>query len=511
MAEMAMWAANVASVFRSWSLSRQFAAAGGPIILGVAALAGMIASSIVTRNTVEGTASWTALLMESFLSRHVQVLSSNELLPPEASAAIDRLLESDRFGQRFPHLEIWKPDGLIAYSRRGELTGQRFEPPDGLVAALRGEVAARFTDLDAREHVARRFDQKYLEIYVPVRADNSERIIAVAEIHEAPEVIKGKLFHARLQAWLATGALTVLVMASLFGIVHRGSRTIHLQQEALRKKVAEVQEISDQNRILKERSQCASARLAEMNAKYLRKVGADLHDGPAQLIGLAALRVEHVRRARNAAARNRELDALDLAVEDALRDIRTISKGLLLPEIKDLPLCEVIELVATAHEKRTATKVTMDCDKVGDSFTHAVKICVYRFVQESLNNAFKHAGGAGQRVVCSVRDGMLTVSVSDAGIGQAGSQPRPEAGLGLTMMRDRVESLGGTLNIQRELGKGTKVEMRLAMGEATGNGWTYNGDSGGRPLAVQDRGDPDAASGPRHKSSWRGRIGGRSC
>jgi signal transduction histidine kinase len=378
-------------------------------------------------------------------------------------------LDSDAFEGRFPHLEIWKPGGLVAYSRTKELVGHRFSPPDGLLEALGGEVASRYADLEAEEHTVRHFNKTYLEIYVPVREYLSGRIIAVAEIHEHPGAIEKRLFHVRLQTWLVTGALTLLLMASLFGIVYRGSKTIASQQEKLRDNIRAVQEISEQNRTLKERAQRASSRLAELNARYLRNVGAELHDGPAQLVGLAALKVEHIRRARTTAKREENLASMETALGEAIREIRTISKGLMLPEIEELPLCEVVALAVSAHEKRTDTRVTVDCDSLGKAFPHAVKICIYRFVQEGLNNAFKHAGGRGQTVSCKMKDRMLALSVEDEGGEREIQQTARDAGLGLAGMRDRVESLGGTVTINSKRNGGTRVEMYLDAAEAGRN------------------------------------------
>lgn len=449
--------------FRSWSLSRQFAVAGGVVMLAAAGLAGLLTSMIVTRTTIDGTAASTALFMDSFLSSHIQSLAGSDTLPPDSQAALDLLLNSDAFENRFPHLEIWKPDGLVVYSTSHELIGQRFRPPAGIIAAFKGQVAAQYTDLAAQEHVARNFQEKYLEIYAPVREQNSGRIIAVAEIHELPEVIQGKLFYVRLYTWLITAGITLLVMASLYGIVYRGSRTIRQQQKRLQNNIIEVQEISDQNRILRERSQRASSRLAELNAKYLRNVGAELHDGPAQLVGLASLKMEHIRRAHSPEEREKELQSLELVLADALRDIRVISKGLMLPKIEEMPLCDIIKLVVRTHEQRTKTKVTIGCDCIDASVSHAVKICVYRFVQEGLNNAFKHAGGVGQFVSCTLERAVLTLTVQDKGDAKAGDRNIEDMGLGLIGMRDRVESLGGIVDIQHgEIG-GTTLRMHLGL------------------------------------------------
>jgi signal transduction histidine kinase len=448
------------------SLSRQFALTGGLVMLVVSMFAGMLTSRIVTNAAVENSATSTALFMDSFLSPHLQALAHGDILPDERVAALDRLLggsseRDDPFENRFPYLEIWKEGGLVVYSRSHELVGRRFEPPAGLVEALSGHVSAQYADLSAAEHVERNFESKYLEIYVPVREHLSGRIIAVAEIHEKPDLLQQRLFAMRLRTWLTTAFLTLVVMMSLFGIVHRGSKLIGAQHAALRQRIDEVRKVSDQNRKLKEKAQLASSRLAELNASYLRNVGAELHDGPAQLIGLAALKVEHVRRAATATNRGRELQAMDSILADALRDVRAISKGLMLPESEELPLCEVVSRAVSLHEKRTGTKVTVTCGSLDCDVSHAVKICVYRFVQEGLSNAFRHAGDDGHTVVCDLQASLLTVAVQDRGGAAKDGHVSREAGLGLTGLRARVESLGGVFANEVIPAGGTRIEMIL--------------------------------------------------
>lgn len=450
------------------SLSGQFALTGGLVMLLAMTLAGFLSSGIVTRATVENTAASTALFMDSFLSPHLQTLAQSDSLPPASVAALDRLLVSDpdrhgTFEDRFPHVEIWKAGGLVVYSRTPELIGRIFPPPVGLTAALAGEVTAQFTDLSASEHTERKFDSRYLEIYVPVREYLSGRIIAVAEIHERPDLLEARLFPVRLMSWLTTAGLTFLLMASLFGIVYRGSRLIDAQQASLHQRMDEVREVSDQNSRLRKRAQRASSRLSELNASYLRHVGAELHDGPAQLLGLASLKVEHVRRAATEAKRDDELKAMGTILAEALRDIRTISKGLMLPEIEQLALCDVVMRAVKTHEARTGTTIDVSAGNLDSDVSHAVKICVYRFVQEGLNNAFRHAGVDGHAVSCGIEDGILSVSVLDRGGAVDGGHAQIVAGLGLTGLRERVEALGGSFHITKTAGKGTKISMKLAI------------------------------------------------
>jgi signal transduction histidine kinase len=89
--------------------------------------------------------------------------------------------------------------------------------------------------------------------------------------------------------------------------------------------------------------------------------------------------------------------------------------------------------------------VALDLDEDFSDVSQALRICVYRFVQECLNNASRHAGGAQQAVSLRNSDGQIQLSVTNGtGIATApASSPSGAGGLGLVGLRERVESLGG--------------------------------------------------------------------
>ena len=85
-------------------------------------------------------------------------------------------------------------------------------------------------------------------------------------------------------------------------------------------------------------------------------------------------------------------------------------------------------------------------------------ICLYRFAQEALNNAFRHAGGEGQSLSARYDGVTIAVEVSDAGPGFAVDQTATgDERLGLAGLRYRVDSLGGTLQIDSQSGHGTRL------------------------------------------------------
>jgi signal transduction histidine kinase len=90
-----------------------------------------------------------------------------------------------------------------------------------------------------------------------------------------------------------------------------------------------------------------------------------------------------------------------------------------------------------------------------------VEDAAFRVVQEGLTNAMKHAPGAAVSVRLAARDGELAVEVRDSGAGDASALSASGAGLGLTGMRERVESLGGSLDAGAEEAGGWRLTARL--------------------------------------------------
>jgi signal transduction histidine kinase len=142
-----------------------------------------------------------------------------------------------------------------------------------------------------------------------------------------------------------------------------------------------------------------------------------------------------------------------------------MSAGLTLPELNCVSPSDAIRLAVRNHERRTATSVRCEVDGLPHDVPAPIKSCLYRFAQEALNNAFRHAGGSGQEVRGKYRGNTLEVEVADAGPGfEPGSEIAGNR-LGLLGMRERVASLGGTLEIKSRPGSGTRLTTRFDVPE----------------------------------------------
>jgi signal transduction histidine kinase len=197
-----------------------------------------------------------------------------------------------------------------------------------------------------------------------------------------------------------------------------------------------------------------------MTDKQLRTIGTDLHDGPAQSIGFAVLRLDQVRRLSKAAERNIVVADVEETLGTAMSEIRAIAMALVLPDIENLDLTEVIDRAIKQHVRRTGTVIAVDSMVEPVHVAPEVAVCVFRFIQEGLNNAFHHGLPDGQSLSAVTQRGMLKLSIANNYVEGEHAQSTDHLGIGLYGLRARVQSIGGNFTFMQSNGQ-TRLEMWL--------------------------------------------------
>jgi len=188
----------------------------------------------------------------------------------------------------------------------------------------------------------------------------------------------------------------------------------------------------------------------------------DLHDeiGPllfAVSVDLASIRQQNELRSNPAISPR--IDAIRDAISQMQKHVKSILGRLRPPTLLDLGPAHAVENLIVFWQARYPA-VVFDVDMPPDSFGPTIDEQIYRIIQESLNNALRH--GRPQHIAIAVRlnaDRVITVDVCDDGVG---FQAIDGAGFGLLGMRERVQSLGGTLSARnRHDSSGVIVSARL--------------------------------------------------
>jgi signal transduction histidine kinase len=458
---------HVSGLWQKFSLATRFTLVAAIVVgLTMAVLARWV-SDRIEHAVIRNTAASAALYMDRFVEPYVQELATGTALKPESHAALSRIMQTDAFSQAIIGVKIWRLDGTIAYSNDARLIGKQMQISPALQKAIDGAVASEFDHLGDEENTwERALGKPLLEIYSPVRQTNTAQIIAVAEFYQIADALAKELVWARSEGILMVAGLSLIMLGALVGIVRQGSSTIVAQERRLTIKIGDLSRSLALNRDLRQRVAEANRRATESSERFLRRVSADLHDGPVQLIGLALLRLDGLRALAHAEDKSRVGETLEVirgALRDALGEIRGLAHDFALPELEELSLAETIDLAVSNHERRSGTTVDVSHAEPIPTIPASIKICAFRFVQEGLNNAFRHADGKGQRVRTSWDGVRLLIEVSDDGPGLSDTLPSGKGGIGLSGLRDRIESLGGTMLAAKSISGGALLQAGFVL------------------------------------------------
>jgi signal transduction histidine kinase len=461
--------------WRAASLSMQFAVTAAAVIGCGMAMLGWFVVGRIEKGVVAQSAASAALHMDIFIEPQLQDLRNGNTLSLSAQEALRNLRTAPQRGHSVAAVNVWGKDGELIFSTQ-DIVGLHATPDHAkLIAnAWSGNVQSDYaaSTLQSVRGGGPMTSDPVLKVFAPMHARDTGDVFAVAELNAISPDLANSLMRTRVQTSAVVGLLSLAMVASLFGIVRSGSRVIGDQREALEGRVRELTTLLSENASLQTRIVDMTRRATDNNDKAMRRIGAELHDGPVQLVALALLQLETLRLPGTDQQTGRnfdDFDAIEAALREALKEIRDLCSGLSLPNLERAPVTKVIEYAIMNHERRTRSSVIRDIDTgLPPTAPPLALTCVYRFVQEGLNNAQRHAGGKGQKISALLEGDRLRISVSDQGPGISAENLDPSRfqlghGLGIAGLKDRVESLGGTFTIVNGQPCGTTVTAELPL------------------------------------------------
>ena len=144
-------------------------------------------------------------------------------------------------------------------------------------------------------------------------------------------------------------------------------------------------------------------------------------------------------------------------LQEALDDLRDLARGIFPPLLADQGLGAAVE----AQARRSTVPVTVEASHVG-RYSQEIEAAVYFCTLEALNNVAKYADASAVTVGLADEGGKLQFRIVDDGRGFDTSVT--EYGTGLQGMADRLDAVGGTLDVRSEPGRGTTVIGRVRTG-----------------------------------------------
>ncbi|HEY0277479.1 MAG TPA: CHASE3 domain-containing protein [Solirubrobacterales bacterium] len=197
------------------------------------------------------------------------------------------------------------------------------------------------------------------------------------------------------------------------------------------------------------------ARIVAAADEARRRIRRDLHDGGQQRLVHALITLKLARRSLGDSEAKTEalIDEALEHTEGAVEALRELSHGILPSVLTRGGLRAGVGAVVA----RMPLLVEVDIDD--ERFPPGIEATAYFVVSEALTNVVKHSGATRAEVVARAGEGALRVEVRDDGVGGA----RLGAGSGLVGLRDRVDALAGTLEIESHAGAGTRIALTLPL------------------------------------------------
>jgi signal transduction histidine kinase len=206
-------------------------------------------------------------------------------------------------------------------------------------------------------------------------------------------------------------------------------------------------------------------RLMTIQEEERSRLARDLHDDFTQRLAVFALELSSLSASVKTAdeAFKDKLEHLNEQIATFSKDIHDVSRQLHPSIIDDLGIARALQSECRNFTNRTGIEVEYTNHAFDLPIPKDISIVLFRVVQEVLRNIQKHARVQKAELALLGEEGYVCLIVQDYGAGFDPGAARPDHGLGLTSINERVLSVGGTLSLESALNKGTRIQIRVPL------------------------------------------------
>ena len=289
------------------------------------------------------------------------------------------------------------------------------------------------------------------------------RPLRIVDIAADPRSLGFPANHPPMRSLLG---MPVMARGKVFGNIYltqkQGAQAFTDEDERALRVLATQAGVAVENARLYEATQHAQIELRRLEVLDEReRIAKELHDGVIQslfAVGMSLQGAAALTQDENMTAR------IESAVEDidlAIRDLRNYIFGLRPGILADRQLDQALRELAGEFEARTGVVTAVDVDPTVAAQLASVASDVVQITREALSNVGRHAQATTCRVTLRHTDGGAMLEIDDDGRGFELSGAHE--GLGLANLRERIDSLGGSLDIQGGIGEGTTIQAALPL------------------------------------------------
>jgi PAS domain S-box-containing protein len=210
-----------------------------------------------------------------------------------------------------------------------------------------------------------------------------------------------------------------------------------------------------------------AGRLISTKEEELRRLSRELHDDLTQRLAVLAIEAGklelHFFEECSPPESIQKVSEIKEQLIKISEDVHRISRQLHPTILDDLGLVRAIEAECAALGRRAGIKINFTSQNVPERLPADVPLCLYRIVQEGLNNCICHSGAPICNLILKGSKNKVSLTVKDTGKGFDPDEVREKQGLGLSSIRERVQLVGGNLKIDSQPGQGTSIHVSIPL------------------------------------------------
>ena len=190
----------------------------------------------------------------------------------------------------------------------------------------------------------------------------------------------------------------------------------------------------------------------------------ELHDDLSQSLALLAVELDMLGQNPPASdVVSERMHQLSAQVRNLSSGVHRLSHELHPAKLEQLGLMAAVR--GFAKELGAAHQIAVECEfqDVPRGVPDEIALCLYRIVQEALQNVVKHSGATGAQVVLRGNENEIFLQVADHGSGFDSGVTTGNSSLGLVGMRERVRLVHGKISVISSEGEGTQIEVRVPL------------------------------------------------
>jgi signal transduction histidine kinase len=212
-----------------------------------------------------------------------------------------------------------------------------------------------------------------------------------------------------------------------------------------------------------------SYRVIEAEEQERRRIASDLHEDIGQRLTLLAVKIEEAKtHAPNPMVDvSNRMDAILKYTLEVLTDVKTLAHELYSPRLAYVGIAEVMSSFCRDFGKRRKVEIDFRSDGVPSLLAPDVTLCLFRVLQEALQNGVRHSGVRQFEGRLWEASDEIHLTVSDCGVGFDPETARKAGGLGLHRMEERLKLVKGTVSIESQPKRGATIHARVPVRPVT--------------------------------------------